>query len=294
MLLAQTVVALFFILLTLVPQVTTVTAATAAAPVATGAAPQKMNVLFLAADDMRIQLGADRVPGTPDMSTPHLDALIDRSLFLRKAQCQQAVCSPTRTSLLTSRYPDTTRVWDLYSWFRDVGGNYTTIPELFRTHGYETHGCGKIYHPGHASGAGSGVPGASSAGDDYPYSWSTPHYFHAPNLAYWSSKTKQPGCDGCGNSWISVSPEAEQSKPLPGTQIADHAVQKLANFSKNGVGRAGGKPFFLAVGFHKPHLPFVAPERFFQSYGLRHSASTACFKRRFRPRLRTHGPSFPH
>jgi len=227
-------------------------------------AASKLNVLFLAADDMRVQLGADRVPGTPPMVTPHMDALIDRSLFLRKAQCQQAVCSPTRTSLLTSRYPDTTRVWDLYSYFRTVGGNYTTIPELFKNNGYHTVGSGKIFHPGHASGAGSGYPGASSKGDDAPYSWSTPH-FHAPNLQYWSGKVRQPGCDGCGNSWIAVSPEVEKKMPLPDTQTADYAVATLANFSAQGIGTAA-KPFFLAVGFHKPHLPFVAPEKFFRSY----------------------------
>ena len=230
------------------------------------AAPRK-NVLFLAADDFRIQLGVDRVPGTPEMSTPHMDALIGKSLFLRKAQVQQAVCSPTRTSLLTSRYPDTTRVWDLYSYFRNVGGNFTTIPQLFKDHGYYTVGGGKIFHPGHASGGG---PSTNSKGDDAPYSWSAP-YYHPPNLAYWSGKVKQPGCDGCGNSWIAVSPSAEQSKPLPDTQTAQNAIDTLANLSAAGVGYGlergeGATPFFLAVGFHKPHLPFVSPARFFESY----------------------------
>jgi len=229
----------------------------------------KKNVLFLAVDDLRIQLGVDRVPGTPIMRTPNLDNLINQSLFLRKAQVQQAVCSPTRTSILTSRYPDTTRVWDLYSWFRTVGGNYTTIPELFKNNGYRTIGGGKIFHPGHASGANSSIPGTSPKGDDAPYSWSNDvSFFHAPNDQYWSGKTAIPGCSGCGNSWIAVSPEAEKKKPLPGTQIADFAVNALRNFSQNGIGNVndGEQPFFLAVGFHKPHLPFVSPERFFQSY----------------------------
>ena len=210
-------------------------------------------------DDLRIQLGADRVPGTP-----HIDAkyrcLINQSLFLKKAQVQQAVCSPTRASILTSRSP--TRVWDLYSWFRTVGGNYTTIPELFKNNGYYTIGGGKIFHPGHASGAGSGIPGTSDQGDDAPYSWSNDvPFFHAPSLRYWDGKKRIDGCDGCGNSWIAVSPEAEKKVPLPGTQIADFAVQALQNFSKNGVGKVDEdeQPFFLAVGFHKPHLPFGQP-----------------------------------
>ena len=172
----------------------------------------RSNVLFLAADDLRVQLGVDHVPGTHKMSTPNMDALISKSLFMRKAQVQQAVCSPTRASLLTSRYPDTTRVWDLYSYFRtvgtptaiyphrhldpltprlylgyphltrlrslcQVGGNFTTIPQLFKENGYRTAGTGKIFHPGHASGADT----PEGHGDDTPYSWSEP-YFHSPNL----------------------------------------------------------------------------------------------------------------
>ena len=286
------------------------------------ATAHRMNVLFLAVDDLRVQLGVDHVPGTPNMSTPNIDALVAKSLFLRKAQVQQAVCSPTRTSILTSRYPDTTRVWDLYSYWRKVGGNYTTIPELFKNNGYHTVGNGKsteftfsfsfsfsfslfhflfpsyfhvyfhfhllllnaltlllccsVFHPGHASGAHQQPPihGMSSKGDDQPYSWSE-EFFHAPNLNFWSGKIKQPGCQGCGNSWIAVSPEAEKNHPLPGQQIADNAISQLEQFVEHGIGKAQNEkndditnPFFLAVGFHKPHLPFVAPERFYQSYPM--------------------------
>jgi iduronate 2-sulfatase len=81
------------------------------------------------------------------MITPNLEKLSQTSLFLHKNYVQQAVCSPTRTSLLTSRRPDATRVWDLYSYFRDVAGNYTTIPQYFRQQGYDTYGMGKIFHP---------------------------------------------------------------------------------------------------------------------------------------------------
>ena len=229
-------------------------------------AKPKMNVLFLAADDLRIQLGVDRVPGTPEMHTPNFDTIIGDSLFLRQAQVQQAVCSPTRTSVLTSRYPDTTRVWDLVSYFRDVGGNYTTIPQLFKEAGYHTTGGGKIFHPGKASGGGPG----NSKGDDAPYSWSEPFY-HSNTSSYWSTNQKQPGCDECtGHSWISVSPEAEVKIPLPDAQIAENALATLEQHAANGVGKdlekPGATPFFLAVGFHKPHLPFVAPSRFHDLY----------------------------
>ena len=80
------------------------------------------------------------------MYTPNIDALARQSLVLRKNYCQQAICGPTRASLLTSRRPDRTRVWDLSSYWRTVGGNYTTIPQLFRQHGYETVGMVCTHH----------------------------------------------------------------------------------------------------------------------------------------------------
>ena len=74
------------------------------------------------------------------MHTPHLDALAKKSLVLTKNYVQQAVCSPTRTSLLTGRRPDRTFVYDLASYFRNVAANYTTIPEYFMQNGYQTIG----------------------------------------------------------------------------------------------------------------------------------------------------------
>ena len=101
---------------------------------------------------------------------------------------------------------------------------------------------GKIFHPGAASG------------HDDPPSWSEP-YYHSPNLDYWDNKTY---------SHLAV-PSAEYTqKPLPDTQIADHAVQTLKNLSQKAL--AGDQPFFVAVGFHKPHLPFIIPEEFLSYY----------------------------
>eukprot|EP00729_Bicosta_minor_P006023 gene6023-24148_t len=136
-------------------------AAVLAACVAQAASARK-NVLFFAVDDLRVQLGGDgnAIANSPTMLTPNIDKLIGKGLFLRKAQVQ---------------------VWDLYSYFRDVGGNFTTIPELFRNHGYITTGMGKIFHPGHASGSGSSMCPGCSKGDDQVHSWSRPSY-HPPNL----------------------------------------------------------------------------------------------------------------
>lgn len=207
----------------------------------------KKNVLFFAVDDMRPQLGCFAgndfpSPVHPKMITPNIDKLAAKSLLLKRAYVQQAVCSPSRTSLLTGRRPDTTHVYDLQKYFRKVGGNFTTIPEYFKQNGYTSIGMGKIFHPGEASG------------HDDPPSWSE-QYYHAPNEPFWHFRN---------NSHEAVSNEEYTRKPLPDMQIAVHAVQVLQNVSQDAL--SGTKPFFVAVGFHKPHLPFVVPEEFLSNY----------------------------
>ena len=206
----------------------------------------KKNVLFLVADDMRPELGSyygHDFPSTvhPKMHSPNIDALASKSLLLKRAHVQQALCSPSRTSLLTGRRPDTIHVYDLRSYFRKVGGNFTTLPEYFKLNGYVSAGIGKIFHPGPASGY------------DDPISWSLP-YFHA----------KTYGWETLEHSWLAVPDNETINKPLVDAQIADRAIETLKALAPDA--KSGAKPFFLAVGFHKPHLPFVFPESMLQFY----------------------------
>jgi len=121
----------------------------AAVATATAAAAPLTNVLFIAVDDLRPELGAY---GAAHMSTPHIDALAASAVTFQRAFVQQAVCSPSRTSLLTGRYPDTTHVYDLWAYFRQTmtdGWNVTTLPQFFKKAGeYVVAGQGKIFHPG--------------------------------------------------------------------------------------------------------------------------------------------------
>ncbi|XP_060581910.1 iduronate 2-sulfatase-like [Ruditapes philippinarum] len=194
---------------------------------------------------MRPQLGAYAgknfpAPVSPEMHTPNLDGLASRSLLLERAYVQEALCSPSRTSLLTGRRPDTTRVWEIGPYFRDVGGNFTTLPEYFKMNGYRAVGMGKIFHPGKASG-----------GDD-PISWSEP-YFHGIN-----------NFEGKNNSWFAVPDELLVNQPLRDQQIADQAIKTLKRLAP--AAKSGKQPFFIAAGFHKPHLPFVFPKSFLKYY----------------------------
>ena len=205
----------------------------------------RKNVLFLVADDMRPELGAYYgkdfpSPVHPPIYSPNLDKLAARSLLLKRAYCQQAVCSPSRTSLLTGRRPDTTHVYDLQTYWRESAGNFTTIPQYFKNNGYVSIGMGKIFHPGIASG------------HDDPISWSEP-YFHAKS--YWETLEY---------SWRAIPDNLLKTKPLVDAQTAEHAVQTLRRVGP--AARSGEKPFFVAVGFHRPHLPFDFPESFLQHY----------------------------
>ncbi|XP_070183574.1 iduronate 2-sulfatase-like [Littorina saxatilis] len=108
-------------------------------------ASSRPNVLFLVVDDLRPKLGCY---GETNMVTPNIDQLAASSVRFDRAYVQFALCGPSRTSFLTSRRPESTRVFNLYTYWRDVAGNYTTLPQHFKQSGYITQSVGKVFHPG--------------------------------------------------------------------------------------------------------------------------------------------------
>ncbi|XP_065844078.1 iduronate 2-sulfatase-like [Oscarella lobularis] len=205
----------------------------------------KRNVLFIAIDDLRPELGCY---GSSKAKSPHIDALASKSILFERAYCQVAVCSPSRASFLTGRRPDTNHVW------ANVGSEYwrkftnaTTIPQYFKENDYISIGMGKIFHPGRASGY-----------DDEKYSWSP------EGLPYYHSSLEEDyGPPNKTSLWWAF--DGFEDNQLPDGQIADHAMttlQKLRANRDNGDHRR----FFLAVGFHKPHIPLYAPKKYFDMY----------------------------
>ncbi len=150
---------------------------------------------------------------------------------------QQAICNPTRSSFLTGRRPDATKVWDLHTQFRLSGGNFTTLPQYFNEQGYWTSGMGKVFHP---------IPYKGQTDDVAGGSWSAP-YFHAHGLGSNMSMcwTENPGSDAEFQDMI----------------LTAHAVEVLRNASAARAAADGGVPFFVAVGLHRPHLPWDVPAR---------------------------------
>jgi iduronate 2-sulfatase len=215
----------------------------------------KPNVLFFAVDDLRTDIGCF---GHPEAKTPNIDALAKRGMVFRRAYCQQAVCSPSRTSLLTGLRPDATKVYDLVTHFRDTVPDVTALPQHFRENGYHTVGMGKIYHPGY----------------DDPKSWSEPHkngtgegYVLAENKQRMTAGNGAAKGDKKGKKKAAVSSRGEpfEMADVPDNayhdgSLADMAVEKLKEL------KARNQPFFLAVGFLKPHLPFNSPQKYWDLY----------------------------
>ena len=200
---------------------------------------QKPNVLFIAVDDLKPLIGAY---GDKHAKTPGMDRLAREGVVFQNSYCQQAVCGPTRASLLTGMRPDRTKVWDLVTDFRQVNPNVVTIPQHFKSMGYETSGMGKIYH-------------TTGPGNDAP-SWSVPYRkpesTHAKYVLPYT-----PNAIGRGPAYecADVSDETYRDG-----QLAIMATAMLDSLSQN------KKPFFLAVGFIRPHLPFNAPKKYWDLY----------------------------
>lgn len=157
---------------------------------------------------------------------------------------QQALCAPSRNSLLTSRRPDSLRLYDFYSYWRTTVGNFTTLPQYFKENGYFTYSIGKVFHPGISS----------NFSDDYPFSWSIKP-FHPKTEVYMNSKVCIDANGNLAKNLLCpVIVNLQPDETLPDLESSQEAVRFLKNKEK--ITR---KPFFLAVGFHKPHIPFKFP-----------------------------------
>ena len=237
----------------------------------------KPNILFIAIDDLKPILGCY---GNTIIKTPNIDRLAKMGTVFMNNYCQQAVCGPTRASLMTGKRPDYTQVWDLKTKMRDINPDILSLPQYLITQGYSTQGIGKVYD--------------SRCVDkkmDEP-SWSVPYYnyfkteekYYAKETgmpvlgAYQSAKTKELA--------IKFRKEA-QEKGLTEKEIDDYVSKMIKpsiecvdvpdNAYNDGANalrameileklKTENKPFFFAVGFSKPHLPFVAPKKYWDLY----------------------------
>ncbi len=235
------------------------------------------NILFISVDDLKPMFNSY---GHGDMITPNIDALAAKGTSFLNASTQQAICAPSRASLLTGLYPDNTRVWDLETQIRDENPNVVTLPQHFKDNGYYSVGLGKIFDN-------------RSVDNNYDgKSWSTQFLQGMPNQYYHSNDAGKSGYQdplvhqaiNQYNSYISSNnitstngkrearklfplskPSTEGNQDLPDDGYVDGARTNYA-LIKMEEAASSGKPFFLAVGYTKPHLPFVAPKKYWDMY----------------------------
>jgi len=233
----------------------------AAAATAATTESKRPHVLFIAIDDLRPDLACYGV----DLAiTPHIDRLASRGMVFERAYCQQAVCAPSRASVMTGARPDTTKVWDLVTHHRVALPDAPTLGEHFKQHGYFVQGIGKIYH------------GSLDDPPTWSAPWITPSarpYARPENLALIQRKepSRPPLLEGADRS-AAGQPEtrrprgpAYEASPASDDTFRDGLVARQAAALIHELGRRP-EPFFLAVGFSKPHLPFVAPQSYWDLY----------------------------
>ncbi len=220
-----------------------------------------MNVLFIAADDMRTDI---QVYGHAVAKTPNLDKLAKQGVLFERAYCQYPLCGPSRASLLTGRRPTTSGLYGNREWFGASFPGWKSLPMYFKEHGYETLRTGKIFHGG-IDDTDAWVDGGEARQHSGPINTDPPSYVSEQQYYanIWRSPAKlTQGADSNVRSdrWEAV--EGELANTLSDTKVADKAIQYLRER------KDGDKPFFLACGFSKPHTPFVAPKEFFDMYAF--------------------------
>jgi len=213
-----------------------------------GEAQEKKNVLFIIADDLNCYLGSY---GHSLAKTPNIDRLAEEGLLFENAYCNFPLCGPSRASMMTGLYPDQNNVKRNAILIRDRVPDAVTMTQVFMKSGYAATRIGKIYHYNNPGDIGT-------PGHDDPASWS-----HTINPRGRDKDEEDkifslvPGSFGATLSWLAADgTDEEQTDGIAATEA-------IAQIEKHA---ASGEPFFLGLGFYKPHTPFVAPKRYFEMY----------------------------
>ncbi|WP_282014669.1 sulfatase [Marinifilum flexuosum] len=240
-----------------------------------GQAQEKKNVLFIAVDDLKPILGCY---GDDLVKTPNIDRLAKRGVVFANNHCQQAVCAPSRASLLCGVQPDKTKVWDLKTLIRDMNPNILTLPQHFRQNGYFTTSVGKIYDKRSVDEHHDKVSWSEAQAFEGDYKYYDDKcgepalgYYQLPEtkekVAKYRKEAEAMGKKGYGITKYAISfvKPTTECADVPDNAYVDgvlalSAIDRLEKLSKK------EEPFFLGVGFKRPHLPFVAPKKYWDLY----------------------------
>ncbi|QDT68753.1 Choline-sulfatase [Planctomycetes bacterium MalM25] len=213
---------------------------------------ERPNVLVLCIDDLRPELACY---GASYIHSPHIDALASRGVLFERAYCQQAICAPSRASMMAGQYPDSLGIYDLWSPLRRTVPDAMSLPRYFYERGYNTSSFGKVYH------------------------------HHNDDRRYWSNLPDVPGDRYADPTTLGSIAErrviakknkltrlalsqATKGPAVESVDVDDGAYRDgaVVNQAVEALKRAGDEPFFMCVGLAKPHLPFAAPKRYWDLY----------------------------
>ena len=233
----------------------------------------KPNILFIAIDDLKPILGCY---GDKLIKTPNIDRLAKKGTVFMRNYVQQAVCGPTRASLMTGKRPDYTKVWDLKTKMRDINPDILSLPQHLITQGYSTQGIGKVYDVR-----------CVDSDIDKP-SWSIPYYktdkkyygtygepaegrYQLPETKALAEKyIKEALANGKTKAEANEYVQTKIKPAVESAEVPDYAYVDGANVLQAidilGDLKKRNQPFFFAVGIAKPHLPFVAPKKYWDLY----------------------------
>jgi len=226
------------------------------------AGQNRPNILFIAVDDLRPELGCY---GSPIAVTPNLDALAKDGLLFNRAYCQQAICRPSRASLMTGARPETTGLFHNYVSLRELQPDILTLPQHLIASGYETVYCGKVFHQGDT---------------DEEHSWSRNPVngikgIKKPNGTFRLPENQQIQAQdrkemiatyGEAAKWGLASGPAYEAADVPDAAYIDGYNTQLAIATMREMVQAGDKPFFLGMGYKLPHLNWCAPQKYWDLY----------------------------
>lgn len=229
----------------------------------TPTAKRPPNILFIAIDDMRTELGCY---GSPVAITPNIDKLASEGLQFNRAYCQQAICGASRASLMTGARPDTTGITHNYVKFRDLNPDILTLPQAFGAAGYDTVYCGKVYHHG----------------DLDPVSWNRqpsidklPAELAPVKDGFALEKNQQIKATTRKEMFAKYGPvtkyglamgPAYECADVPDNTYVDGYHTDLAIATLKEMVAKNEQPFFFGFGMNKPHLNWVAPKKYWDLY----------------------------
>lgn len=224
-------------------------------------AAETQNILVFFIDDLRPELACF---GELYVKSPNIDALASTGVVFERAYCQQAICAPSRASMMAGQYPETLGIYDLWSPLRRTVPDVMSMPRYFFERGYETSSFGKVYH---------------HHNDDRAF-WSVlpdvPGEIYADSKTLESIQQRKKEARAKGLKRLELS-KASKGPAFEVADVNDDAYRDgaVAQQAIAALRRTEGKPFFMCVGFAKPHLPFSAPKRYWDLYQRGHFTAPA-------------------